>query len=157
MGKKLNLKEPKRYTEKLQWLKLYNHDPLYTTLVDKLNVKNYVANKIGSEHVIPLIGSWDKVDDIDWDKLPNQFVMKVSHDSGGLVICKDKSSLDIPSAKKKLKKSLKTNYFLEGREWPYKNVPRKIFAEEFMADCGNRFACSNTRRCVHLFADHSAV
>lgn len=134
MGKSLNLKDPKAYSEKLQWLKLYNHDPLYTTLVDKLNVKEYVAKKIGEEHVIPLIASWDNVEDIDWDSLPNQFVMKVSHDSGGLVICKDKSLLDISAAKKKLKKSLKTNYFLEGREWPYKNVPRKILAEQFIQD-----------------------
>ena len=133
-GYKLNLKNPQTFNEKCQWMKLYNHNPLYTTLVDKVNVKRYVADKIGEEYVIPIIGVWDRVDDIKWEELPNKFVLKCSHDSGGIVICKDKSFLDIDAAKKKLEKSLNYNYYWEGREWPYKNVPRRVFAETYMED-----------------------
>ena len=130
----LNLKNPRTFNEKIQWLKLYDRRPIYTTMVDKYAVKKYVADIIGEEYIIPTLGVWDRPEDIEWDKLPNQFVLKCTHDSGGLVICRDKSKLDIEAAKAKLSKSLKFDYFLGGREWPYKNVPRRIIAEEFMED-----------------------
>ena len=132
MGKKLNIDNPQTFCEKLQWLKLYNRKPEYTQMVDKYAVKEYVANIIGEEYIIPTIGVWDRVDDIDWDVLPNQFVLKCTHDSGGLIICKDKSTLDIKKAIRKLKKSMKRDYFYENREWPYKNVKHRIIAEQYM-------------------------
>ncbi len=134
MGKKLDLKNPKTFNEKLQCLKLYDRKPEYTIMVDKYAVKKYVADKIGEEYIIPTLGVWDKFEDIDFEKLPNQFVLKCTHDSGGLVICKDKSKLDIAVAKKKIEKCLKTDFYLLGREWPYKNVPRKIISEKYMED-----------------------
>lgn len=134
MGRELNLDSPKTYTEKLQWLKLYDHRPEYTRLVDKYGVKAYVAEKIGSEYVVPLLGVWDRVEDIDFENLPDRFVLKTTHDSGGIVVCKDKSRLDIPAAKRKLRYFHKRNYYLHNREWPYKNVPHRIIAESYMED-----------------------
>ncbi len=134
MGKVLNLDNPQTFSEKLQWLKLYNRKPEYTQMVDKYEAKKYVANIIGDEYIIPTLGVWDNVDDIDFDSLPNQFVLKCTHDSGGLVICKDKSKLDVKSAKKKLARSLKHNYYYQNREWPYKNVKPRIIAEQFLVD-----------------------
>lgn len=134
IGKSLNLKNPKTFNEKLQWLKLYDRNPLYTKLVDKYEVKDYVANIIGKEHVIPTIGVYDSFDDINFKKLPKQFVIKCTHDSGGLVIVKDKNKLDIEKAKKKINKSLKKNYYYCGREWPYKNVQPRIIIEKYMED-----------------------
>lgn len=134
MGKLPNLDAPQTYNEKLCWMKLYYHNPLFTKLVDKYEVKDYVAEKIGSQYIIPTIVVWDRVEDIEWDKLPNQFVLKCTHDSGGLVICKDKSKLDIAKAKKKLNHSLKKNYYYDGFEWPYKDVKPRIIAETYMED-----------------------
>ena len=133
-NKNIDWENPKTYNEKLQWLKINDRNPLYTTLVDKYAVKDYVANIIGKEHVIETYGVWDKFDDIDFNSLPNQFVLKCTHDSGGLVIVKDKTKLNKKTAKAKIEKSLKTNFYLAGREWPYKNVPRKIIAEKFMTN-----------------------
>lgn len=130
----LNLKNPRSFNEKLQWIKLYDRNPLYTILVDKYKVKQYVSERIGSEHVIPLLGVWKDVESIEWDKLPNQFVLKVSHDCGGRVICKDKSQLNIEEAKTKLQKAFRKNYYYDGREWPYKNVVPVVFAEEYKED-----------------------
>lgn len=132
MGKKLNLKNPQTFSEKLQWLKLYNRRPEYTTMVDKYAAKDYVAKIIGEEYIIPTLGVWDRPENIEWDKLPNQFVLKCTHDSGGLVICRDKSNLDKEAAVTKLHKTLKQNYFRKWREWPYKNVPRRIIAEKYI-------------------------
>ena len=132
MGKRLNLNNPQTFSEKLQWLKLHDHRPEYTTMVDKYAVKDYVAGIIGEDYIIPTLGVWDKVEDIDWDTLPNQFVLKCTHDSGGLVICKDKSKLDKDAAIKKLKAGLKRDYFKVFREWPYKNVPKRIIAEQYI-------------------------
>lgn len=129
-----NLKNPQTLNEKLQWLKLYNRKPEYTTMVDKYAVKEYVADIIGEEYIIPTLGVWDRFEDIDFDALPNQFVLKTTHDSGGVVICKDKSQLDKDAAKRKIEKSLSTNYYWSGREWPYKNVPPKIIAEQYITD-----------------------
>ncbi|MCH5320251.1 MAG: glycosyl transferase [Eubacterium sp.] len=134
MGKKLNLKNPQTFNEKLQWLKLYDRKPEYTRLVDKYAVREHIKEKIGEEYLIPLIGVWDRVEDIDFDKLPNQFVLKCTHDSGGLVICNDKSTLDIEEAKKTLQHFYKREYYYIQREWPYKNVPHRIIAEKYMVD-----------------------
>lgn len=132
MGNKLDLDNPQTFNEKLQWLKLYNRNPEYTRMVDKIEAKKWAAERIGKEHIIPTLGVWNRPEDIDFDSLPDQFVLKTNHDSGGIVICKDKSKLDIKNAIKKLNKSLKSDYFLVGREWPYKNVPRKVFAEKYL-------------------------
>lgn len=133
-GKKLDLKNPKTFNEKLQWLKLYDRNPIYTTLVDKYEVKYYVANLIGEEFIIPTYGIYNNFDEIDFNSLPNQFVIKCTHDSGGLIIVKDKSKFDIDSAREKIKKSLKTNYYYSSREWPYKNVKPRIIIEKYMED-----------------------
>lgn len=139
MGKELNLDNPTTFNEKLQWLKLHNRNPLYTKLVDKYEVRDYIKNKIGEEYLIPLIGYFDRVNDIDFNKLPNQFVLKCNHNSGkGMIICKDKSKLNVKKAKKDLKRGLKQDYFLYGREWPYKNVKRKVICEQYMSDGGNK-------------------
>lgn len=134
MGKKLDLNNPTTYSEKLQWLKLNDRDPNYTSLVDKYEVRKFIEKTIGEDYLIPLLGVWNSVDEIDFDKLPNEFVLKCTHDSGGLVICKDKSKLDKEMAKKKLEKSLKHNYFWGQREWPYKNISPQIIAEKYMID-----------------------
>ena len=134
MGRELNLDNPSTYTEKLQWLKLYDHCPEYTRMVDKYAVKEYVAEKIGSDHIIPLLGVWTRVEDIDFDSLPQRFVLKTTHDSGGIVICKDKEQLDISGARRKLRYFLKRKYYDHNREWPYKHVPHRIIAEAYMED-----------------------
>lgn len=134
MGYKLNLDSPQTYSEKLQWLKLYNRKPEYTQMVDKYEAKKYVANIIGEEYIIPTLGVWDKFDDINIDKLPDQFVLKTTHGGGntGVVICKDKSTLDRDAAKKKLDRSLKSDIYKSLKEWPYKNVAKRIIAEQFI-------------------------
>lgn len=134
MKKPLNLKNPKTYSEKLQWLKLYDRRPEYTQMVDKQGAKQYVAQRIGEEYIIPTLGVWDSFDAIDFDALPEQFVLKCSHDSGGLVICRDKAKLDVAAARKKINACLQTNYYWRKREWPYKNVKPRIIAEQFMED-----------------------
>lgn len=135
LHKELNLDKPKAYTEKLQWLKLYDRRPEYVTMVDKCAAKNYVASKIGDEYIIPTIGIWDNPDDIDFNSLPDKFVLKCNHNSGlGMYICRDKSKMDISKVKKKLKKGLCQNYYLTGREWPYKNVKPRIIAEAYIED-----------------------
>lgn len=133
-NKKLNLKNPQTFSEKLQWLKLYNRKPEYTQMVDKYEVKKYVSQIIGDEYIIPTLGVWDSFDEIDFNTLPERFVLKCTHDSGGLVICKDKSQLDLEEARKKIEKSLKHNYYKWGREWAYKNVRPRIIAEAYMED-----------------------
>lgn len=134
LGYPLNLQNPQTFNEKLQWLKLHDRKPEYTTMVDKYEVKKYVADKIGEQYIIPTLGVWNSFDEIDFDSLPNQFVLKCTHDSGGLVICRDKSSFDIEAARKIINKSLSVNYYYAGREWPYKNVKPRIIAEQYMED-----------------------
>lgn len=134
LGKKLNLSNPLTFNEKLQWLKLYDRRPEYSTMVDKYEVKKIVAEKIGEQYIIPTLGVWDKFDDIDFGTLPNQFVLKCTHDSGGLIIVKDKTKFDKTYAKKKITNSLKRNYYWLAREWPYKNVKPRIIAEKYMED-----------------------
>ena len=135
MGKELNLDNPQTFNEKLQWLKLHDRKSEYTIMVDKYLARDYIAKTIGEEYLIPLLGVWDSPDEIDFDALPDQFVLKCNHNSGlGMCICKDKSKLDIEKVKKELQKGLNENYYLHRREWPYKDVPRKIIAEKYMVD-----------------------
>lgn len=129
-----DLKNPVTYNEKLNWLKIHDRDPLYTELVDKYAVKEYVGQKIGEEYIVPTLGIWDSVDKIDFEALPNQFVLKCTHDSEGLVICKDKTQLDFEAAKEKLRQCQKQNFFYIGREWPYKHVKPRIIAEQYIED-----------------------
>ena len=141
MSRRLELKNPKTFNEKLQWVKLYDRRPEYTMMADKYLVRDYIAKKLGPDHLIPLLGVWDDPDQIDFDRLPDQFVLKCNHNSGlGMCICKDKSNLDIQKVKKDLKKGMSQNYFLSGREWPYKNIPRKIICEQFMTNGGQELA-----------------
>ena len=136
MGYWPNLKNPQTFCEKLNWLKLYNRKAEYTQIVDKLAVKDYVANKIGAKYVIPTLGVWDKPENIDWDILPSQFVLKTTHGGGnsGVVICRNRESFNRLSAVKKLNMSLKQDIYKKLKEWPYKNVPRRIIAEKFIED-----------------------
>ncbi len=134
IGKKLNLKNPQTFNEKMQWLKLNDRKEIYTTMVDKYDVKEYVANIIGEEYIIPTIGVYDNFDNINFDELPNKFVIKCTHDSGGVVVCKDKSTFNIEIARKKINDCLKNNFYYLGREWPYKNVKPRIIIEKFLED-----------------------
>lgn len=134
LGKKLDFDHPKTYNEKLQWLKLHDHNEEYHLLVDKYEVKKKVAERIGSDHIIPTLGVWDSFDAIDFSSLPGRFVLKCTHDSGGVVICKDKSIFDLDKARKKMNKCLKRNYFGINREWPYKDIRPRIIAEQYMED-----------------------
>lgn len=134
-GCKLNLDNPKTFNEKIQWLKLHDRNSLYITMSDKFAVKEYIREKLGKDYVIPLIGGpWKNADEINFDELPNQFVLKCTHDSGGLVICRDKNTLDKKAAKKILNKSLSKNYFYWCREWAYKDIKPLIIAEKYMED-----------------------
>ncbi len=135
-GKHLNLQQPTTYNEKLQWLKLHNRKEEYVTLVDKYAVKEYVAKQIGEEYVIPTIGKWDNPSDIEWDKLPDQFVLKTNHDGGGngVVICKDSKDFDYKRAVTKMQKSMRRDVYKIGREWPYKDVKKCVFAEQYIED-----------------------
>lgn len=167
LGYPLNLDNPQTFNEKLQWLKLYDRKPIYTTMVDKYAVKDYVASIIGKEYIIPTLGVWDRFEDIDFDLLPNQFVLKCTHDSGGLIIVKDKSTFDLVAAQKKINKSLKRNYYYLGREWPYKDVKPRIIAEVYMEDTSTsklrdfKFFCFNgMAKCCKVdfdrFIEHKA-
>lgn len=135
MGHRLDLKNPKTFTEKIQWLKLYNRRPEYTLMVDKYAVKKYVADIIGEKYIIPTLGVWDKPEDIDWDALPNEFVLKTTHGggSGGVVICKDKKTFDRNKAILTLRDSMNSDIYRSLREWPYKDVKKRVLAEKYMA------------------------
>lgn len=133
-GRKPDLDNPKTFTEKLQWLKLHDRKPEYTTMVDKYAVKQYVADMIGQKYIIPTLGVWDNFDDIDFDKLPDQFVLKCTHDSGGLVICRDKSKFNVKKARRIISRCLKRNYYWIGREWQYKDIRPRIIAEKYLQD-----------------------
>lgn len=133
-GRLINFKNPKTFNEKLNWLKLYYRRQDLISLVDKYEVKKYIADKIGEQYVIPTLGVWDRFEDINFDELPNQFVLKCTHDSGGLIVCKDKSKLNLAEAKEKIKNSLANNYYFWAREWPYKGVEPRIIAEKYMED-----------------------
>lgn len=134
MKKRLNLDAPKSFNEKLQWLKLYDRRPEYTMMVDKCEAKKWAAERIGGERIIPTLGVWERFDDIEFAMLPNRFVLKCTHDSGGLIICRDKDSFNKEAARKKIEKCLKHSFFWGQREWPYKNVKPRIIAEPYMED-----------------------
>ena len=147
MNRRLNLESPRTMNEKLQWLKLNYRNPKFTTLVDKVQVKKYISNMLGSEFIIPTLGVWDHFDDIPFDALPNQFVLKTNHSGGntGVIVCGDKSKLDLKAAKKKLEKSLRCDISFTLGEWPYRNVSRKILAEVYMGEdlVDYKFYCFN--------------
>lgn len=133
MGCWIDWKNPKKFSEKLQWLKIHNRKREYTTMVDKYAVKEYVAERIGKEYIIPTLDVWNKPEEIDWNKLPNQFVIKTTHGGGGsVIICKDKSCFNTKEATDKLKRLFKSNIYTSLREWPYKNVTKRIIAEKFI-------------------------
>lgn len=136
MGRKLNLKHPTKFTEKLQWLKLYERKDEYTQMVDKISAKEYVSGIIGLQHIIPTLGVWDKFEEIDFSLLPKEFVLKTNHGGGSssVVICRDKNTFDYDAAKKKLERGLKKNPYNKYREWPYRNITPKIFAETFITN-----------------------
>lgn len=161
LGKSLNLKNPTTFTEKLQWLKLYNHRQEYTTMVDKYAVKEYVRNILGDEYIISTIGVWNKPEDIDFESLPNRFVLKTTNGGGGggVVICKDKSQFNKEAALVQLKHSLAIDIYKTYKEWPYKNVPKRILAEEFIEDKNNsvirdyKFYCFSGKVAYLMIAD----
>ncbi len=133
-NKNLNFKNVNTFNEKLQWLKLNDRKDIYTTMVDKYEVKKYVANIIGEKYIIPTLGVYNSFNEIDFEKLPQKFVMKCTHDSGSTIVCKNKKKFNIQDAKKKINKALKNNYYYGGREWPYKNVVHKILIEKYIID-----------------------
>lgn len=174
VGRKLNMRDPETLNEKLQWLKFNYRFPLQSIVSDKLLVRDYVKEKIGENYLIPLLGSWEEYSDIDFSSLPKQFVLKCNHDSGGLVVCTDKAKLNCEEAKKKIEKSLNSNFFYIGREYQYRNIKPMIICEEFISDngkvpmdykiycfngkpdvilvCRDRFS-NNTHRASYLFFD----
>lgn len=148
-GKNINFNSPKTFNEKLQWLKIYDRKQFYTSLVDKKEVKNIINDLLGEEFLIKTIQTYNSPKDINLENLPKSFVLKCTHDSGGVVVCKDKNKLDLNSVKKKLNKHLKQNYYWGKREWPYKNIEPKIICEEYIVDNKNdslvdyKFYCFN--------------
>lgn len=134
LGKELNLHHPQTFNEKLQWLKLHDRNPLYPTMVDKYAAKEYISRLVGSEYLIPTLAVWDRAEDIAFDRLPEQFVLKATHDSGGVFICRDKEKLDQEKARQALSQRLQTDYYLPGREWPYKKVKPRVIAEPYLED-----------------------
>ena len=149
LNRRLNLKNPQTYNEKLQWLKLHDRKPEYSRMVDKYEVKKYVSDRIGEEYIIPNLGVWERFEDIDFEALPDQFVLKCTHDSGGLVIVREKAKLDVAAAKAKIEGSLKQQYYLQGREWPYKNVKPRIIAEKYMENQNSRSLCDYKFYCFN--------
>ena len=133
-GRKINLKAPQTFNEKLQWLKLHDRNPLYPVMVDKYAAKEYLAGVVGTEHLIPTLAVWDRAEDINFDGLPDQFVLKTTHDSGGVIVCRNKIELDQNLVRLALKQRLATNYYLPGREWPYKKVKPRVIAEPYLED-----------------------
>lgn len=166
-GRFCDFSNPKTFNEKLQWLKIHNRKPIMSLKVDKMRVKEYVNQKLGSNIIIPNLGYWKSFDDIDFEKLPQKFVLKCNHDSGSVIICRDKNKLDIKKARHVLEKGLKRNLFYWGREWPYKDVDPIIFAEEILEDVKDgdlkdyKFFCFNgVVKCFKIdfnrFVDHKA-
>ena len=131
LGYDMDFKNPVTYNQKLQWIKVYDHDPEYTRMVDKYTAKDYARERIGEEYIIPTLGVYERAEDIDFDALPKSFVLKCTHDSHGVVVVRDSSKMDPDKVRKTLAKGLKRNYYLKFREWPYKNVKPRIIAEEY--------------------------
>ena len=160
IGKNLNLNAPKSFNEKIQWLKLYDRNPNYTKMVDKLKVKEYISEKIGNEYIIPTIGVYNKSNEINFNELPNQFVIKCTHDSGSTIVCKNKDKFDYKLAKKKINNNLKRNYFYCGREWVYKNIKPQIIIEEYLKSDNikdYKFMCFNGEpKCILVCSERDA-
>lgn len=149
-GRPCNFKNPTTFNEKIQWLKLNDRNPLYTKMVDKYEARQIIADTIGEEYLIPLLGGpWYSVDEIDFDALPDQFVLKCTHDCGGVIICRDKNTFDREAAKKQLAECMKINYYWISREWPYKNAKPKIIAEQYMEEPGQDFLTDYKFLCFH--------
>lgn len=138
IGRKPNLDNPQSYTEKVQWLKLHDHNKLYPRIIDKYEVREYIEQKIGSEYLIPLIGVYNCFEDIDFESLPNQFVLKCTHDSGGVIICEDKKDFNIKKTKVRIEKLLLRNYFYNSREWPYGQIKPRLIIENYLSDRDSR-------------------
>lgn len=168
MGKWLDFDNPVTFNEKLQWLKAYDHKPLYTSFADKLAVKDIIADKIGDEYIIPTLAVYERSEDIDWNTLPERFVLKCTHDSGTVIVCKDRNQFNKKAALKKLNKRLKRNYYSHTREWPYKDIKPRIIAETYIEDTQGsgelkdyKFFCFNGKvKCFKVdfdrFTDHRA-
>lgn len=154
MGKNLDFNNVKTFNEKLQWLKVNNKNNFYTNLVDKYEVRNYIRNKLGEEYLIPLIGVWENANDINIDLLPNEFILKCNHDSGGVLICKDKSNFNIKKIKKYLNKRLKRNFYYIGREWPYKNINPKIICEKIIETKDGKLPIDYKFSCFNGYVDN---
>ena len=135
-GKTLHLNPPVTFNEKLQWLKLHNRQPLFTQMVDKYGVREFIKERIGEEYLIPVYGVWDKPENVDFSTLPDRFVLKCTHDCGGVIICRDKSKFNKEDAISTLKECMKKNFYYQGREWPYKNVIPRVYAEAYLEDKG---------------------
>ena len=165
IGTELNLEHPKTFSEKLQWLKLYDRNPEYTKMVDKYEAKKYVAGIIGEEYIIPTLAVYNNTSEIDLDALPDKFVLKCTHDSGSVAICKDKKTFQKREAFAMLEKGLSKNYFWQNREWPYKNVKPRIIAETYMEDIETqelrdyKFFCfsGEVKYCQVISGRHSAM
>ena len=136
-GKPMSWDNPVTYNQKLQWLKIHDRNLTYKKLVDKFEVRDIIRSKIGDQYLIPLLGVWDNFDDINFSELPNQFVLKCTHDSGGVIICTDKNTFDISAARKKINKLMSRDFFWYRREWTYKNIKPRIIAEKYMVDISN--------------------
>ncbi|MBO5357299.1 MAG: glycosyl transferase [Clostridia bacterium] len=162
-GKKLNLKNPKGFCEKLNWLKINKIHPEYTDLVDKIKVREYITEKLGEDICFPVYGQWERYEDIDFEKLPNEFVLKCNHDSGSVKIIKDKSTIDHKELSKFFKARLKINPYAIGREYPYKNVKPMIMAEKFMTPEGEsdindyKFFCFNGKPEIMFIATERSI
>lgn len=163
MEEKLDLKNPKKFNEKLQWLKLNDRNPLYVDLVDKYEVRKYIKEKIGEEYLIPLIAKYNCFDEIEFEKLPNKFVLKCTHDSGGVLICKDKNLFNKDKAKEIINNSLNKNYYYQWREWPYKNIKPRIICEKYIEDKNTndledyKFMCFNgSVKCILVCSDRQS-
>lgn len=159
-SKRLNLKDPKSYNEKIQWLKLFDRNPLYKRLADKFEVKKYVAEKVGDQYIIPTLGVWDSFNDIEFRDLPEQFVLKCTHDTGSTIICRKNLDFDFSKAKKNLNRALKRDSFLPGREWVYKGIKPRIIAEKYMTDGKNSgltdykiFCFNGVPKCLFIATD----
>lgn len=163
MDKKLDLKNPKTFNEKMQWLKLYDRKPEYTQMVDKYEVRKYIGEVIGKEYLIPLLGVYDNFEAIEFDKLPNKFVLKPNHTSGNVFICKDKSKIDYKKLKKEVNRWLKREYYWLHREWPYKNIKPRIICEKYMVDESGtelkdyKFMCFNGQvKCIFVCTNRTS-
>lgn len=159
----LNLDHPVTFNEKLQWLKIYDRNPLYTRLVDKYLVKDWVKNKIGEDYVVPTLAKYDSPSQIELDKLPNQFVLKCNHDSGSVIVCLDKTTFDLESAKEKLSKSLMKSPYDFDMEWAYRDVPRCVLAEQYLKEDNSdvlmdyKFFCFDGEpKIMYMSRDHAS-